>query len=49
MKKVNSPIVDMDAPEFRKYWEADAKRLAVAVKVVGKVEAKPAPKPDAKK
>ena len=49
MKKVNSPIVYMDAPEFRKYWEADAKRLAVAVKVVGKVEAKPAPKPDAKK
>jgi tripartite-type tricarboxylate transporter receptor subunit TctC len=49
MKKVNSPIVYMDAPEFRKYWEADAKRLATAVKVVGKVETKPAPKPDAKK
>jgi tripartite-type tricarboxylate transporter receptor subunit TctC len=49
MKKVNSPIVYMDAPEFRKYWEADAKRLATAVKVVGKVETKPAPKADAKK
>ena len=44
MEKVNSPIVYMDAPEFRKYWEADAKRLAAAVKVVGKVDIKPAPK-----
>jgi tripartite-type tricarboxylate transporter receptor subunit TctC len=49
MEKVNSPIVYMDAPEFRKYWEADAKRLATAVKVVGKVEVKPAPKPEATK
>lgn len=49
MQKVNSPIVYMDAPEFRKYWEADAKRLAAAVKVVGKVETKPAPKADAPK
>jgi tripartite-type tricarboxylate transporter receptor subunit TctC len=44
MEKINSPIVYMDAPEFRKYWEADAKRLAGLVKVVGKVEIKPAPK-----
>lgn len=44
MEKINSPIVYMDAPEFRKYWEADAKRLAGVVKVVGKVEIKPAPK-----
>jgi tripartite-type tricarboxylate transporter receptor subunit TctC len=49
MQKVNSPIVYMDAPDFRKYWEADAKRLAAAVKVVGRVETKPAPKADAKK
>jgi tripartite-type tricarboxylate transporter receptor subunit TctC len=49
MQKVNSPIVYMDAPAFKKYWEADAKRLAVAVKLVGKVEAKPAPKPGATK
>jgi hypothetical protein len=27
----------MDAPEFAKYWDADAKRLAAVVKVVGKV------------
>jgi tripartite-type tricarboxylate transporter receptor subunit TctC len=40
MDKVNSPIRYMDAPEFRKYWDADAKRLAALVKVVGKVEDK---------
>ncbi len=40
MAKVNSPVQYMDAPEFRKYWEADAKRLAALVKVVGKVETK---------
>jgi tripartite-type tricarboxylate transporter receptor subunit TctC len=40
MAKLNTPIQYMDAPEFRKYWDADAKRLAALVKVVGKVEAK---------
>ncbi|MBI3042000.1 MAG: tripartite tricarboxylate transporter substrate binding protein [Betaproteobacteria bacterium] len=40
MAKLNSPIRYMDAPEFRKYWDGDAKRLAALVKVVGKVEAK---------
>jgi len=44
MEKLNSPIVYMDAPEFKKYWESDAKRLAAAVRIVGKVETKPAPK-----
>jgi tripartite-type tricarboxylate transporter receptor subunit TctC len=38
MANVNSPIHYMDAPEFAKYWEADGKRLAALVKVVGKVE-----------
>lgn len=37
MKKINSPIHYLDAPEFAKYWEADAKRLAAVVKIVGKV------------
>lgn len=37
MAKVNSPIKYMDAPDFAKYWDADAKRLAAVVKVVGKV------------
>lgn len=40
MAKVNSPIQYLDAPEFEKFWMADAKRLAEAVKVVGKVEDK---------
>jgi len=40
MANVNSPVQYMDAPEFSKYWQADAKRLAALVKVVGKVEDK---------
>ena len=40
MAKLNSPIQYLDAPEFEKFWMADAKRLAEAVKVVGKVEEK---------
>ena len=38
MANVNSPVQYMDAPDFAKYWEADGKRLAALVKVVGKVE-----------
>ncbi len=38
MEKINSPIKYLDAPEFQKYWDADAKRLAAVVKIVGKVE-----------
>ena len=37
MAKLNSPINYLDAPEFAKYLDADAKRLAAVVKVVGKV------------
>lgn len=40
MAKVNSPIQHMDAPEFGKYWEADAKRLAALVRIVGKIDDK---------
>jgi tripartite-type tricarboxylate transporter receptor subunit TctC len=40
MAKVNSPIQYLDAPEFGKYWEADGKRLAALVKIVGRVEEK---------
>jgi tripartite-type tricarboxylate transporter receptor subunit TctC len=40
MDNVNSPVHYMDAPEFAKYWDADAKRLAGLVKMVGKVEDK---------
>ena len=38
MARVNSPIQYLDAPEFAKYWAADAKRLAEVVRVIGKVE-----------
>ena len=38
MSKVNSPVYYLDAPDFMKFWQADAKRLAEVVKVVGKVE-----------
>jgi len=38
MAKLSSPIQYMDAPEFGKYWAADAKRLAEVVRVVGKIE-----------
>ena len=40
MAKVNSPVHYLDAPDFQKFWMADAKRLAEVVKVVGKVEDK---------
>jgi len=38
MTKINSPIQYMDAPEFAKYWAADAKRLGEAVKAIGRVD-----------
>lgn len=40
MGRINSPIHYLDAPEFGKYWAADAKRLADAVRLVGKVDEK---------
>jgi tripartite-type tricarboxylate transporter receptor subunit TctC len=40
MANVDSLVQYMDAPDFQKYWDADAKRLAALVKVVGKVEDK---------
>jgi hypothetical protein len=40
MARVDSIVQYKDAPEFQKYWMADAMRLAVLVKMVGKVEEK---------
>jgi len=40
MGKVDSLVQYKDAPDFQKYWDADAKRLAALVKVVGKIEDK---------
>ena len=38
MEKVSTPVHYLDAPDFAKYWERDAKRLAAAVEKIGKVE-----------
>ena len=40
MEKIQTPIAYLDAPEFQKFWEKDAKMLADAIKRVGKVEIK---------
>ena len=40
MEKVSTPVAYLDAPEFQKYWDNDAKRLAVALEKIGKVEEK---------
>ncbi|MGH8668285.1 MAG: Bug family tripartite tricarboxylate transporter substrate binding protein [Burkholderiales bacterium] len=39
MDKVSTPVSYLDAPEFQKYWERDARRLAGAIEKIGKVEA----------
>jgi tripartite-type tricarboxylate transporter receptor subunit TctC len=35
---VETPVAYLDAPELRRFWDADAKKLADAVQRVGKVE-----------
>ncbi|MBP8295876.1 MAG: tripartite tricarboxylate transporter substrate binding protein, partial [Burkholderiales bacterium] len=40
MATIETPISYLDAPEFQKFWDNDAKRLAVVVKKIGKVEEK---------
>ena len=40
MDKVATPISYLDAPEFQKFWDNDARRLAVALEKIGKVEEK---------
>ena len=40
MAKVETPVSYLDAPEFRKFWDADASKLAEAVKRVKIVEQK---------
>jgi tripartite-type tricarboxylate transporter receptor subunit TctC len=37
MDKAASPVAYLDAPEFQKYWERDAKRLEAALHKIGKV------------
>jgi tripartite-type tricarboxylate transporter receptor subunit TctC len=38
MDKIQTPIAYLDAPEFQKFWDQDAKRLADALKRIGKIE-----------
>jgi tripartite-type tricarboxylate transporter receptor subunit TctC len=38
MEKIETPVAYLDAPEFQKFWDKDAKMLADAIKRVGKVE-----------
>jgi tripartite-type tricarboxylate transporter receptor subunit TctC len=38
MEKIQTPIAYLDAPEFQKFWDKDAKMLATAIKRVGKIE-----------
>ncbi len=40
MAAIETPIHYLDAPEFQKFWDNDAKRLAVVVQKIGKVEEK---------
>jgi tripartite-type tricarboxylate transporter receptor subunit TctC len=38
LAKVEMPVQYLDQPQFRVFWDADAKKLAEAVKRIGKVE-----------
>ena len=38
MAKIETPIQYLDAPEFRKFWEQDARRLIEVVRKIGKIE-----------
>lgn len=40
MAKLQTPRAYLDAPDFQKFWEADARRLAEAIRRVGKIEVK---------
>jgi tripartite-type tricarboxylate transporter receptor subunit TctC len=38
MAKLETPINYLDAPEFKTFWDADAKRLIETVRTIGKIE-----------
>jgi tripartite-type tricarboxylate transporter receptor subunit TctC len=38
LAKVETPVQYLDQPQFRSFWDADAKKLAEVVKKIGKVE-----------
>jgi tripartite-type tricarboxylate transporter receptor subunit TctC len=38
MENLQTPVSYLDAPEFQKFWDKDAKMLAEAIQRIGKVE-----------
>jgi len=40
MDKLETPIAYLDAPEFQKFWDKDAKMLTDAIKRIGRIEEK---------
>ena len=38
MARIETPVNYLDAPEFKKFWDLDAKRLIDAVRKIGKIE-----------
>ncbi|MSQ50428.1 MAG: tripartite tricarboxylate transporter substrate binding protein [Betaproteobacteria bacterium] len=38
MEKIQTPVAYLDAPEFARYWDADARRLAGVLKHLGCIE-----------
>jgi tripartite-type tricarboxylate transporter receptor subunit TctC len=38
MATVETPVQYLDAPELQRFWDADAKKLAEAVRSVGNLE-----------
>jgi len=38
MEKMDTPIFYLDADDFQKFWDQDAKRLIAGVRQIGKVE-----------
>jgi hypothetical protein len=38
MANIGQEVAYMDQPEFKAFWDADAKRVEEAVQAVGKVE-----------
>ena len=38
MEKMETPIAYLDADDFQKFWDKDAKRLIEGVRQIGKVQ-----------
>ena len=38
LEKMETPLAYLDAPEFQKFWDKDAKRIEVAIRQIGKIQ-----------